>query len=378
MQVPQEQRLKGAIFECFSIIDDPRAANASYPLIEVLFCVIVALCCGADGFVQAEKIAKLRKPFIKKYVSLRGGVPSHDVMGKVFAAIDPEQFVVAFAMFMERLTGRRRADIINLDGKALRGVVGARRTRDPDAVAEQVQMVNAFSTMRRVVLGQVRSEQVASEVKAAQELLELLDLRGSVVTADAAHMNRETLEIIAQRGGNAVIAVKGNRAALVDEIEEAFRKSKPTEVRTEERTHGTKETRIYEFVPASGKSAEKTYPTLTTFVRVTRENVSHAAKQQRDVREMYYVMTFPDVELGARCIRERWAIENGLHNVLDVAFREDHSRIRAKNAAENFSRARHIAFGLLSMKKEPKLSFPLKRIRAAMDDRYLASVLRLP
>jgi predicted transposase YbfD/YdcC len=371
--------LKDTIFDAFSVIDDPRAANASHPLADVLFCVIVAVCCGADSFVAAELVANERKAFIKKYVPLRRGVPSHNCMGHVFGSIDPKQFLGAFADFMERLTGRPRKDIINIDGKSLRGVVGAANTRDPDAVAEQVQMINAFSAVRRIVLGQIRSAQVVSEVKGAQELLALLEINGCVVTADAAHTTQGTLGLIKERGGDAVVAVKANTPKLSSDIERAFKSGKPVRITTTERTHGTTEVRHYDFVPASGEAVDGKYTTLKTFVRVTRENVVHAAKGQRDERETFYAASITNHERIAECIRKRWAIENQLHYVLDVTFNEDGSRIRANNAAENFSRIRHIAFGLLSVKKTTKkLSFPMKRLKAAMDDQFLASLLRLP
>jgi predicted transposase YbfD/YdcC len=371
------ETLKDTIYDCFSIIDDPRAANAQYSLGEILFCLIVGVTCGGDGLVGAAHVAKKRRKFIEKFVPLPNGVPSHDTMGKLLAVLDPDQFVDAFATLMERLTGKPKKDIINLDGKSLKGVVGAKQTRDPEAVAEQAHIVSAYSAIRRIVLGQLRSKQVANEVQAAQELLMILDVHGSIITTDAAHTNHRTLQIISERGADAVVAVKANTPGLAKDIEKAFRMKKPKLLRTKERTHGKTETRKYEFVPASGDGVENDFKTLKVFVRVSRDNVSHAAKQQRADAEVYYAATFDDVELVAKCIRARWAIENSLHWVLDVEFNEDRSRIRTKNAAENFSRLRHIAYGLLSLKKTPKLSFALKRMSAAMDDRYLASVLRL-
>lgn len=376
----KKPRASLGLFEAFLIIEDPRAANASYPLIEVLFCVLVAICCGADSFVEAEEVANDRKSFIRRYVPLRRGVPSHNTMGLVFASIDPNQFAVAMARFIATITGRPRQDIINLDGKALRGVVGAANTRDPDAVAEQVQMLNAFSVVRRVVLAQLRSKHAVSEVEAAHDLLEMLELKHSVVTLDAAHMNQKALEIIAKRGGDAIITVKANNPRLVKDIEDAFREDKnPKVVTTSERKHGKTERRKYEFTPARGKSVTTKYKTVKMFARVTRDDVTHASKAQRGARDTYYVITFDDPEFAAECIRKRWSIENGLHYVLDVTFKEDSSRVRVKHAAENFSRARHLAFGLLSTKKAAKaVSFKSKRRKALIDDRFLASVLRLP
>jgi len=219
---------------------------------------------------------------------------------------------------------------------------------------------------------------VANEVRAAQELLEIVDVKGAVVTFDAAHTRQATLEVVERRGANAVVAVKGNSAALHADISEAFRDATPTRVETKEKTHGTIETRLYEFVPASGDCVTNTFKTVKMFVRVTRDDVSHASRQSNN-REAHYAATFDDEERIAECIRKRWAIENNLHCVLDVTFDEDRSRIRTKNAAENFSRVRHLALNLLNMKKTPKkTSVAMKRVEAAMNDRFLASLLRLP
>jgi predicted transposase YbfD/YdcC len=370
--------LKDTIFDSFALIDDPRAANAAHPLITVLFCLIVAVISGADGFVQAEHIARLKKRFIKKYVPLRRDVPTHDTLARVLGDLDPDQFVSAFATFMERLTGRPAKDIINIDGKTLRGVVGAAAVKRANAM-EQAHIISAFSSLRGLVLGQLRSKSVQNEVLAAQELMQILDIRGAVITLDAAHTIPRTLEIALERDADVVVAVKGNVETLHGEVVNAFRGKQALVTKTIEDTHGTTETRKYEIVAATKTVAETRFAMLKSFVRVTRENVSHSALKQEHERETYYASTLPtdDAALIAKCIRARWSIENQAHYVLDVTFREDHSRIRSKNAPENFSRVRHIALGLLSLAKTPKLSFALKRATALADDRYLARVLRL-
>lgn len=358
------------------MIDDPRAANASHPLVDVLFCLTVGVICGADGFVQAEHIARNKKSFIKKHVPLRHGVPTHDTMARVLGEIDPEQFVRSFAKFMEAVTGRPARDIINIDGKTLRGVAGGSASRHTTTAEVHAHIVSAFSGLRGIVLGQLRSNQFANEVAAAQELLEILDIKNAVITLDAAHTVHKTLEIIDKRGGDVVVAVKANARKLHTEIELAFEKETATVVTTEEKTHGTMERRMYEVIAATPVPG---FESLRSFVRVTRENVSHSVNEQRRERETYYASSLSPqrAQRIAECIRSRWFIENKLHCVLDIAFSEDRSRIRVRNAPENFARVRHIALGLLSLVKTPKLSFPMKRLTAAMDDRYLTRVLRL-
>jgi len=367
---------QSTLFDSFALIDDPRAANASHPLVTVLFCLIVGVLCGADGFVQAEHIARLKKGFIKRHVPLRRDVPTHDTMARVLSDIDPAQFVRAFATFMEHLTGRPAKDIINIDGKTLRGVVGAAAVKRAQSAENQAHIVSAFSCLRGVVLAQLRSKQVANEVRAAQELLEMLDIRGAVVTLDAAHTKTKTLEIIDERGGDVVVAVKANAPSLHAAIDKAFNARRAKVVTTTERTHGQDEYRAYEVIRAV---AVPGFGSLRSFVRVVRENVSHSGRKQESGPETYYASSLlpRHAERIAHCIRQRWSIENKLHCVLDVTFDEDRSRIRSKHAPENFSRVRHIALGLLAQVKNPGVSFAMKRASASMDDRYLARVLRL-
>jgi predicted transposase YbfD/YdcC len=372
--------LKGAFFDCFSLIDDPRAANAAHPLVTVLFCLVVGVICGGDGFVQAEHFARLKRKFIERYVPLKKGkIPTHDTMARLLADIDPDQFVSAFALFMERISGHSSGDIINLDGKTLRGVVGKAALKRADAAEDQAHIVSAFSTLRCIVLGQLRSLQVANEVEAAQELLQILDIKNAVVTMDAAHAAYRTLEIIAEQSAHVVVTVKTNTAKLHGDIISAFHRDKPTVVETNETTRGGIERRRYEVVPASGPSIDENFGTLKSFVRVTRENVSHSSKSQEAPSVTFYASSMPPSQAKkiAESVRARWGIENKLHYVLDVTFDEDRSRIRAKNAPENFARIRHIALNLLGLLKTPNLSFALKRGTALADDRYLARALRL-
>lgn len=382
MEDPQ-QSLGDTIYNRFAFIDDSRAANAAHPLITVLFCVIVAILCGADGFVQAEEYARLRKSFIRKWVPLhKGRIPGHDTMTRVLGSIDPDQFVSAFAGFMEALTGRPRQDIINVDGKTLRGVVGAGGRKGASHVEDQAHIVFAFSTFRLLVLGQLRSKNVANEVRAAQELLQMIDIDGSVVTMDAAHTIPATLQIVNERGADFVVAVKNNAPTLNRQIATAFRgKGSPKVVVTQERTHGKVERRKYEILPATPAITSSAFGMVRSVMRVSRKNVSHSGKQQRTTAEIHYASSLPveKAELFAKCVRNRWFIENKANYVLDVCFDEDRSRIRVKNAPENFSRCRHIGFSLLaSMKTVRKLSMALKRANASGDDRFLARALRLP
>jgi predicted transposase YbfD/YdcC len=376
--MPLTPSLRKSIYASFCTIEDPRAPNRAHPLETVLFSLIVGVLCGGDGFVQAARLAALKAELIARYVPVPNGIPTHDTMARVLGVLDPEQFGRAFATFVALVTEREAKDIINIDGKTLRGAVNKRAVVNADA-EDQVHMVSAFSAIRGVVLGQLRSRSVANEVVAAQELLELLEVKGAVVTFDAAHTVGKTLQLVESRGADVVVGVKSNASSLFGGVKAAFEGNPTTGVEDTETGHGRVERRKYEVVAASGKAVDKTFNTLKSFVRVTRQRI-HPTGPVSEPRLSYYATSIPpeNVRWIAKCVRSRWGIENSLHYVLDVAFDEDKSRVRTKNAAENLSRVRHIVLSLLHEDKSEKVGLHTKRLIALVDDGYLACVLRLP
>jgi predicted transposase YbfD/YdcC len=378
MELPN---LKDSFFEAFSLIEDPRSANSAHSIETVLFCLLIGVICGADGFVRAEQIADLKKDFIRRYVPLGKKVPTHDTMARLLARIDPDQFVASFARFMRRLTGYSERDILNFDGQTLRGVTGtaAQHRSRSKAAKDQEHIVTAFSTMRCIVLAQIKTLAGVNEVSAAQELLTILDVKGAIITADAMHACAKTFEMIKERGADYVVTLKQNTPLLCDAAELAFRQNEPIVVETKERRGKVTEKRRYEIVP-SGDLSGVGHGTVGAFIRVTRENVSHSGRPRKtDEPTMYVASLSPgDVDAIVDSIRKRWEIENKLHWVLDVTFRQDRSRIRVMNAAQNFTRVRHIVFNALSLARDPKRkSFDAKRTRASMDEKFLARALRL-
>lgn len=369
---------RNAVSAAFLFIDDPRAANARHPLPSVLFSLLVGVICGADGFVQAAAIAQAKRQFISRFVELPSGVPTHDTMARVLGMIDPEQFAAMFATLMSPLIGRTIGDIINVDGKTLRGVVSRAAVKAASA-EDQTHIVSAFSSLRGVVLAQVRSKSVANEVAAAQELLARLDLRRAVVTLDAAHTVRKTVSLICERDGDMVVSVKKNTSSLFKAIVDQFKVTLPTTVDETESGHGRIERRIYEVVPAAGKPVQFDYWPLQSFVRATRQRI-HPRGRIAAPRVSYYATSLPPDAIAciAPAIRARWGIENRLHYPLDVTFDEDACRVRTNNAPENLSRMRHIAMNLIQLcKRNAGKSLPVKRLLAGMDDAFLAGILRL-
>lgn len=374
--------LANSIYVSFvSNLEDPRASNRWHPIETVLFSLLVGILCGGNGFVQAAGYAQKKRAFIERYVPCPHGIPTHDTMGRLMAMLDPDAFADAFAFFMARMTGQRADDIINIDGKTLRGALSAigRANKKGAKINDQVHMVSAFSNVRRCVLAQLRSKAVANEVAAAQELLRMVHVQDSVVTLDAAHNSMKTLQMIAERGGHAVLGVKANNEKLHKAIKAAFPKNAAATIDETENAHGRIEHRQYTIVAATGDYVCERWPTLKSFIRTTR----HVTRKTGAIGKpavTYYATSLPP-DQGKKIadgVRQRWGIENKLHFVLDVTFDEDAGTRRVKNAAENFSRCVHVALNVLRAETTERVSLELKRGFALADDAYLETLIGPP
>jgi predicted transposase YbfD/YdcC len=364
-----------SVFAPFLVIEDPRARNRVHPLESVLFVVVVGVLCGGDGFVQIEEFAKVRRRFIEKYVPLPAGIPTHDTLARVFQALDPQQFRRAFGGFIAGLTGSPVDDVIAIDGKTLRGALD--RKAEQNAKAEdQVHMVSAYSKYRGVVLEQLRSAAVANENQAARDLLAVVDVKGAVVTMDAAHCQVSTINLAVSRGADVVVGLKKNQKHLFLACEALCEQTTPgAVVETDEKSRGRHEVRRYEMFSAAAVTAEGPFAAVRTFARVKRTTTLSSGKTT--VTSSFYASTLPPGDRLASCIRDRWAIENSLHYCLDVAFDEDGCRVRVANAAENLSRVRHLVLSLMKLAGGTSVGLGARRYMAMGDDDYLARILKL-
>ena len=373
--------IKNSILASFVCrLEDPRASNRWHPLETIIFSLLVGVLCGGNGFVQAAHLASKKRRFIEGYVECPHGIPTHDTMGRVLALLEPEALADAFVFFMRRITGRDVGDVINIDGKTLRGVMNKLvRSRKGANQEDQVHMVSAFSDLRGLTLAQLRSAAVANEINAAQDLLRLLVVAGSTVTFDAAHNSVKTLKMIVERGGHVVVGVKANNSALLKAVKAAFKKGSSATLEDTEKSHGRVEHRKYDLVVATGAYVDERFPMLKVFIRTERQRILPTGRIRKPA-VTYYATTHElgDAERIAECVRRRWGIENRLHYVLDVVFDEDQSRIRVGNAAENFSRFLQLALNLLRLESSERVSIENKRFSAATDDDYLERLVSLP
>jgi predicted transposase YbfD/YdcC len=369
-----------AVFTPFEDLTDPRVERTrAHDLFEL---VVVALCgtiAGADSWADVERFGKGRLTWLRTFLRLENGVPSHDTFGRVFARLDPAELVAALGRWLKEL-GRDLGRHIAIDGKTLRGSFDKAAGRYP------LHLVSAWASEARLTLGQIAVDSKSNEITAIPLLLELLDLKGATVTIDAMGCQKDIAAKIVARGGDYILSLKGNHPTLHAAVAEAFAAAleadaPPQDLRrhtTVETNHGRAERREYWATPAPaslpGRTDWKRLTTLVMVLRVTEKDGVESAEIS------YYLSSLPPkVKAIARLIRQHWSIESRLHWVLDVTFAEDKSRIRKQHAPQISAMLRRLAVSILSSDTSTKDSIRGKRYRACLStdvlERYLLSFI---
>ena len=359
----------------FKDLPDPRqAGKVIYPLPEVLLLCLLAVLAGAETFVDIARFGEKKLDLLRRFRPFLHGTPARDHLGDILSVLDAEQFERCFVNWVAALTGAPR-EVIAIDGKTLRRS-GAKK----DAQAA-VHMVSAFAAHQRLVLGQVRVADKSNEIVAIPKLLDLLALEGAVVTIDAIGCQREIARKILEKKADYVLALKGNQGALRDDVEvfaaeqkaKGFKDTKVTRHETVDGDHGRIETRTYTAVHDVDWLKERhDWPGLEGVVMVESAR-EIGDKIERETRFYITSLAWLACQLGP-VIRSHWAIENSLHWVMDMVFRDDECRVRTDHAPANFTTLKHIAHNLV--RKAPgKDSLRLRRKTAAWDDDFLASLL---
>jgi predicted transposase YbfD/YdcC len=368
-----------ALVEQLQTIPDPRrqCRNLKHRLVDVLligFCGVLADC---EDFVQIADWARHHEDFLRTFLDLPNGIPAHDTFRRVFASVQPAALQGVLLAWLQQRRGRP-GDWVHIDGKALRGSRCAARGLGA------LHLVSAWASQHGLTLGQVAVDAKSNEITAIPLLLDLLDLRDKVVTIDAAGCQKDIAAQIVAGGGDYVLAVKDNQPTLHVEVRQAFETALETEDprlrrhAAEETGHGRHERRVVWVLPAgrhvSGRAAWVSLCTLVLVLRVVRCQVSGA----ETVEVHHYISSLrPSARRLARVIRGHWGIENGLHWVLDVVFREDARRLYDRTAAENVGLLNRLAASLLRG-DTAKGSLKVKRKRAAWNTGYLAQLLGIP
>ena len=363
------------IVEYFANLKDPRQQKkVVYPLVEVLILVLLAVMAGAEAFTEGEVFGEAKLPLLKRFARFENGTPPHDTLGDTFAVLDYEAFQKCFAGWAARFVGVPEG-VVAIEGKTVR------RTFKKARGEAAIPLVTAYAAERRLVLGQVKTEEKSNEITAIPKLLDALSIAGATVTIDAMGCQREIAKKIVDKGPDYGLAIKGNQPATHESIElfDAeqsacnFKDVKADQATTVDGDHGRIETRaVTVFQDVAWLPERDKWPELKSVIKVeSRREIG--TKIETDIR--YYLASVVLCAIVATAVvRSHWRIENSLHWGLDVVMRDDESRVRTGNAAANLGIVKHIAYNLIRRGKG-KLSFRGKRKLASWDDEFLVSLI---
>src|ERR1044072_2155157 len=367
-----------SLLQHFSSVDDPRIDRTKrHKLIDILVIAICATICGAETWEDFQLFGYAKKDWFKTFLELPGGIPSHDTFRRVFARLDPSQFQQAFLDWVRSVTRLTKGEVVAIDGKQLR------RSADLAAGKQAINIVSAWAEDNRMVLGQVKVDEKSNEITAIPELLRMLEISGCIVTMDAMGCQTEIASEIIKKQADYVLAVKGNQNHLYEDVvgyfdwalSDKFKQTSYTIDETVSGDHGRVEIRrCYASADIDWLRKKAEWQGISSIAMIESERSVAGAEPSRERR--YYISSLEaDAKKLNRVIRSHWSIENSLHWVLDIAFREDESRIRKDHGPENMTTLRHIALNVLKQDKSIKVGIKSKRKNAGWNERYLLKVL---
>ena len=354
----------------FAELKDPRVERTrEHVLEEILLIAIAAILSGANGWNEIENYGKAKIDWLRTFLTLPSGIPSHDTFNRVFQALDPQELEKGFVAWVTSIARLTAGEVVAIDGKALKGTRQAGKAL--------VHMVSAWANSNNLVLGQRKVDDKSNEITAIPKLLQALELGGTVVTIDALGCQKAIAEKIVDKKADYILAVKENQPLLRDDIEDSFRMLAADTVAEEiDCGHGRVERRacsVLGDLSLLDKPCE--WVGLRSLVRIQAERF-HKLTGKTEQETRYYISSLPsDAVRLNQLVRQHWGIENKLHWVLDVAFAEDLSRKRSGHAAQNFSVLNRIALNLLKQDKTCKAGIHGKRLQAAWDHPYLLKLL---
>lgn len=356
----------------FSTMEDPRRTtkgNFLHPLTDILFLVISAVVSGADDWETVVLFGENQLEWLRKYGAYKNGIPSCDTLKRVFSALDPQQFNACFMDWTDGICQLEQGEVVAIDGKTIRG------TKEKDLP----HIVSAFASGKGLTLGQVKTNDKSNEITAIPELLDLLAITGTTVTIDAMGCQREIAEKIIGKGADYILAVKGNQKTLEQGILDTIALESPEKTDTRhDLDHGRIETRACSvYTDLSHIENREKWAGLKTLARIQTETINKTTGKTGREQRIYISSLGADAENLNISIRKHWSVENNLHWTLDVLFREDASRKRKGNVAENFNIVLKTALAMIVKETTLKKSKKNKRMLAAYDYRYREKILGL-
>lgn len=354
------------------IQDNRRALGRLHKLNDILVMAIISVLCGADSWNEMEMFCKAKEDWLTKFLNLENGIPSHDTFNRVISSIDHtvfEEKFIAWTSGILKLSGQK--EIISVDGKTIRGAKS-------NGKKSPIHLVSAWANKNNLVLGQNKTDEKSNEITAVPQLLECLFIEDTIVTADAMSCQKGIAKKIIDKKADYVLAVKGNQKQLLEDVKEEFKFGKNIpKYQEEDFGHGRIETRKcssiadFQFIENADQWA-----CLKTVVKIESKREFKNSNRPTETMTRYYITSLESNPKDLlHIIRSHWGIENNLHWTLDMAFREDESRKRKANAAENFAILRKIVLNLLKADKTKKVGLKSKRLIAGWDYDYLEHLL---
>jgi predicted transposase YbfD/YdcC len=360
-----------SLHQTFRVLHDPRLnRKKKHLLLDIIILSILAVLCGAESYDSIELFGKTNYAFLKQILKLPNGIPSHDTINRVFSILNSNQFERLFIQWSSNLKkGGALEQVIAIDGKTVCG------SKDTFHNTSPIHLVHAWSVENNICLGQLKTKTKSNEITAIPQILDLLEIKGSIITIDAMGTQKAIAEKIIDKEADYILAVKDNQKTLREEVQAACKGYSPVvDISEAEKGHGRIETRRCQvFEKGLMVDDENNWKGLRSIIKITS---TREIRDKVTTEERYYISSLDTGQPFNSFIRNHWAVENKLHWTLDMVFREDEQRKRTKQAAENFAIVRKVALNILK-KDSGKESLRSKRLKAAWNKDFLISLINI-